>query len=64
MICAAVERCAGMDVGKTVLSVCVMTESLDGEARMDRRIRDRHSGLNSRKSNVENHTRTLLRYDI
>ena len=53
-----------MDVGKTVLSVCVMTESLDGEARVDRRIRDRHSGLNSRKSNVENHTRTLLRYDI
>ena len=33
MICAAVERCAGIDVGKTFLAVCVMTGPLDGEAR-------------------------------
>ena len=37
MICAAVERCAGIDVGKTWLSVCVMTGPLDGEARVARR---------------------------
>jgi hypothetical protein len=28
MICAAVERCAGIDVGKTFLAVCVMTGPL------------------------------------
>jgi transposase len=37
MICAAVERCAGIDVGKTFLAVCVMTGALDGEARVARR---------------------------
>jgi len=37
MICAAVERCAGIDVGKTFLAVCVMTGPLDGEARVQRR---------------------------
>ena len=31
MICAAVERCAGIDVGKTFLAVCIMTGPLDGE---------------------------------
>ncbi len=28
MICAAVERCAGIEVGKTFLAVCVMTGPL------------------------------------
>jgi len=37
MICAAVERCAGIDVGKTFLAVCVMTGPLDGEARAQKR---------------------------
>jgi hypothetical protein len=37
MICAAVEQCAGIDVGKTSLSVCVMTGPLDGEARAQKR---------------------------
>jgi transposase len=36
MICAAVERCAGIDVGKKWLSVCIMTGSLNGEARVER----------------------------
>ena len=37
MICAAVERCAGIDVGKKWLSVCVMIGPLDGEARAEKR---------------------------
>ena len=37
MICAAVERCAGIDVGKTFLAVCIMTGPLDGEARTQKR---------------------------
>ncbi len=37
MICAAVERCAGIDVGKTFLKVCLMTGPLMGEARTERR---------------------------
>jgi hypothetical protein len=37
MICAAVERCAGIDVGKTFLAVCVMTGPVDGEARTQKR---------------------------
>ena len=37
MICAAVERCAGIDVGKTFLAVCSMVGSLDGEAGVERR---------------------------
>lgn len=37
MICAAVERCAGIDVGKTFLAVCVMVGALDGEAQVERR---------------------------
>lgn len=37
MICAAIERCAGIDVGKKILSVCMMTGPLDGEARVERR---------------------------
>ena len=37
MICAAVERYAGIDVGKTFLSVCVMTGPLDGEAKCQKR---------------------------
>jgi transposase len=36
MICAAVERCAGIDVGKKWLSVCVMTGPLNEEARVER----------------------------
>ena len=37
MICAAIERCAGIDVGKKVLAVCMMTGPLDGGARVERR---------------------------
>ena len=37
MICAAVERCAGIDVGKTFLAVCVMLGALDEEAQVQRR---------------------------
>jgi transposase len=37
MICAAVERCAGIDVGKKFLAVCMMMGPLDGEARVERR---------------------------
>jgi transposase len=37
MICAAVERCAGIDVGKKWLSVCVMIGPLEGEPRVEKR---------------------------
>jgi transposase len=37
MICAAVERCAGIDVGKTLLAVCAMIGPLNGEARSQQR---------------------------
>jgi transposase len=37
MICAAVERCAGIDVGKKVLSVCLMVGPLEGDPRVERR---------------------------
>jgi transposase len=37
MICAAVERCAGIDVGKKWLSVCLMVGPLNGEPRVERR---------------------------
>jgi len=37
MICAAVERCAGIDVGKKVLAVCVMVGPLEGEPEVERR---------------------------
>ncbi len=36
MICAAVERCAGIDVGKKWLSVCLMLGALNGEPRIER----------------------------
>ena len=36
MICAAVERCAGIDVGKTLLAVCRMCGPLDGEPRAEK----------------------------
>src|SRR5216683_444117 len=37
MIYATVERCAGIDVVKKFLAVCIMTGPLDGEARTERR---------------------------
>jgi transposase len=37
MICAAVERCAGIDVAKGLLAVCVMIGPLNGEALVQRR---------------------------
>ncbi len=37
MICAAIERCAGIDVGKKFLAVCIMTGPLSGEAHAERR---------------------------
>ena len=33
MIAAIIERCAGIDVGKKFIVVCVMTGPADGEAR-------------------------------
>src|SRR5258705_7674541 len=36
MICAAVERGAGIDVGKKWLSVCIMIGPLNGEPRVER----------------------------
>ena len=36
MICAAIERCAGIDVGKKFLAVCVLTGPLEGEPRAQR----------------------------
>jgi transposase len=35
MICAEIERCAGIDVGKERLAVCVMVGPLAGEPRVD-----------------------------
>ncbi len=35
MIAAVIERCAGIDVGKKALSVCVMTGPANGEARYE-----------------------------
>jgi transposase len=37
MISAAVERCAGIDVGKRFLAVCIMCGALTGEPRVERR---------------------------
>ena len=37
MIHAAIERCAGIDVGKKFPAVCIMTGPLDAEARVERR---------------------------
>lgn len=37
MIPAAIERCAGIDVGKRFLAVCVMVGPLTGEPRVERR---------------------------
>ena len=35
MICAEIERCAGIDVGKERLAVCIMVGPLTGEPRME-----------------------------
>ncbi len=35
MICAAIERCAGIDIGKNRLAVCVMVGPLAGEPRVE-----------------------------
>jgi transposase len=37
MICAAIERCAGIDVGKRFLAVCVMCGPLNQEPNVERR---------------------------
>ncbi|MCU1235571.1 MAG: transposase family protein, partial [Candidatus Solibacter sp.] len=37
MICAAIERCAGIDVGKKWLSITIMIGPLDGEPRVVKR---------------------------
>jgi transposase len=37
MIAAAVERCAGIDIGKKQLSVCVMVGPLEGEPHLEQR---------------------------
>jgi transposase len=37
MISAVIERCVGIDIGKTVLSACVMTGPAEGEARHETR---------------------------
>ena len=35
MISASIERCAGIDVGKKFLAVCVMVGPLEGEPRVE-----------------------------
>ena len=35
MISAAIERCAGIDVGKKFLAVCAMVGPLEGEPRVE-----------------------------
>src|ERR1700740_1490143 len=37
MISAVIERCAGIDVGKKCIAVCVMTGPADGEVRSETR---------------------------
>ncbi len=37
MICEAIERCAGIDVGKKFLAVCIMTGPRSGEESAERR---------------------------
>jgi transposase len=37
VICAAIERCAGIDVGKKFLAVCALIGPLDGEPRAEKR---------------------------
>ena len=37
MISAAIERCAGIDVHKKFLAVCVMVGPLEGEPRIEKR---------------------------
>ena len=37
MISAALERCAGIDVGKKFLAVCILIGPLEGEPRMEKR---------------------------
>ena len=44
MICAAIERCAGIDVGKKFLAVCLMVGPLEGEPRVENRVEKRHYG--------------------
>lgn len=38
MIPAVIERCAGIDVGKKLVAVCVMVGAADGEPRVERRM--------------------------
>ena len=38
MIAAVMERCAGIDVGKKFIAVCVMTGPANGEARFETRM--------------------------
>ena len=45
MISAAIERCAGIDVGKKFLAVCVMVGPLEGEPRVDSEVRYDPSGI-------------------
>jgi hypothetical protein len=37
VISAAIERCAGIDVGKKFLAVCILVGSLEGEPRIEKR---------------------------
>ena len=37
MISAAIERCAGVDVGEKFLAVCILVGPLEGEPRMEKR---------------------------
>ena len=37
MIPAVIERCAGIDVGKTFLTVCLLTGPADGEPKVETR---------------------------
>jgi transposase len=44
MISASIERCAGIDVGKKMLAVCIMVGPIQGEPRVERRLFGTHRG--------------------
>ena len=47
MITAVIERCAGIDVGKKSLSVCVMVGPAWGSPARAPHVRDDHGGINA-----------------
>jgi hypothetical protein len=64
MICAAVERCAGIDVEKKWRSICIRIGPLDGRRSWDctRTVRRPHIGHGSTQSRFWTVTRRLRDY--